>query len=60
MSLRDFIYKQYIDAIQWTEEENGPRATRCRIWKSRNGARLTVRESQRAAKFCPECGEPQQ
>ena len=51
MSLRDFISKQYIDVIQWTEEENGILATRYPMqdMEIQNGARLTVRESQMAA-----------
>jgi membrane protease subunit (stomatin/prohibitin family) len=51
MSLRDFITKQYIDVIQWTEEENGILATRYPMQdlEIQNGARLTVRESQMAA-----------
>jgi len=51
MSLRDFISKQYIDVIQWTEEESGTLATRYPMQdlEIQNGARLTVRESQMAA-----------
>jgi membrane protease subunit (stomatin/prohibitin family) len=51
MSLREFISKQYIDVIQWTEEENGILATRYPMQdlEIQNGARLTVRESQMAA-----------
>ena len=51
MSLRDFISKQYIDVIQWTEEENGILAARYPMQdlEIQNGARLTVRESQMAA-----------
>ncbi len=51
MSLHDFISKQYIDVIQWTEEENGILATRYPMQdlEIQNGARLTVRESQMAA-----------
>ena len=51
MTLRDFISKQYIDVIQWTEEGNGILATRYPMqdMEIQNGARLTVRESQMAA-----------
>ena len=51
MSLRSFISKQYIDVIQWTEQENGILATRYPMqdMEIQNGARLTVRESQMAA-----------
>lgn len=51
MSLRDFVSKQYIDVIQWTEEEDGVLATRFPMqdMEIQNGGRLTVRESQMAA-----------
>ena len=50
MSLLGFISKQFIDVIQWDEYEAGvlawryPTADR----EIRNGAALTVRETQRA------------
>ncbi|WP_300455208.1 SPFH domain-containing protein [Accumulibacter sp.] len=50
MALMDFIRKQFIDVIQWTEEGDGVLAMRypmqdCEI---QYGAQLTVRESQMA------------
>jgi membrane protease subunit (stomatin/prohibitin family) len=50
MSLLNFIAKQYIDVIQWTEDENGVLATRYPMqdMEIQSGARLTVRESQMA------------
>lgn len=50
MSLLNFISKQFIDVIQWTEEENGVLATRFPMQdlEIQNGAELTVRESQMA------------
>ena len=51
MSLRDFIRKQFIDVIQWTEDEPGVLAWRYPMQdlEIQNGAQLTVRESQMAA-----------
>src|ERR1700726_5050350 len=51
MSLRDFIAKQWIDVIQWTEPEDGILAYRYPMqdMEIQNGGRLTVRESQMAA-----------
>jgi len=44
----DFIKKQFIDVIQWTEEENGVLAYRFPMVDKeiQNGAQLTVRDSQ--------------
>jgi membrane protease subunit (stomatin/prohibitin family) len=51
MSLRDFIAKQWIDVIQWTESEDGVLAYRYPMqdMEIQNGGSLTVRESQAAA-----------
>ncbi len=51
MSLRDFIAKQWIDVIQWTEPEDGILAYRYPMQdlEIQNGGKLTVRESQMAA-----------
>jgi membrane protease subunit (stomatin/prohibitin family) len=51
MSLRDFIAKQWIDVIQWTEPEDGILAYRYPMqdMEIQNGGSLTVRESQVAA-----------
>ncbi len=51
MSLRDFIAKQWIDVIQWTEPEDGILAYRYPMqdMEIQNGGSLTVRESQMAA-----------
>jgi membrane protease subunit (stomatin/prohibitin family) len=50
MSLRSFISKQYIDVIQWTEDQTGVLATRYPMqdMEIQSGAQLTVRESQMA------------
>ena len=50
MSLGDFLRKQLIDVIQWTEDSDGVLAFRypMRDMEIQYGARLTVRESQRA------------
>jgi membrane protease subunit (stomatin/prohibitin family) len=50
MSLGDFLRKQLIDVIQWTEEGDGVLAYRypMRDMEIQYGARLTVRESQLA------------
>ena len=51
MGIRDFIGKQFIDVIHWTEPEEGILAWRfpVRDMEIQNGAKLTVRESQMAA-----------
>ena len=48
MSIRDFLAKQFIDVIHWTEPEEGLLAYRfpMRDMEIQNGAKLTVRESQ--------------
>ena len=48
MGLMDFINKQFIDVIQWTEEGDGTLAWRFPMsgMEIQNGASLTVRESQ--------------
>ncbi len=50
MSLRDFISKQWIDVIDWTEPEDGILAYRYPMQdrEIQNGGRLTVRDSQLA------------
>ena len=50
MSLGDFLRKQLVDVIQWTEEGDGVLAYRypMRDMEIQYGARLTVRESQMA------------
>jgi membrane protease subunit (stomatin/prohibitin family) len=51
MSLRDFLEKQFIDVIQWTESDQDTLAWRfpMRDMEIQNGGQLTVRESQAAA-----------
>ena len=51
MALRDFLVKQFIDVIQWTEPEDGVLASRYPMqdMEIQSGAQLTVRESQMAA-----------
>jgi membrane protease subunit (stomatin/prohibitin family) len=51
MSLTSFLEKQFIEVIQWNEPEEGLLAWRYPIadMEIRNGAQLTVRESQMAA-----------
>src|SRR5580700_9066041 len=51
MSLRDFLAKQWIDVIQWTEPQDGMLAYRFPMqdMEIQNGGQLTVRESQMAA-----------
>jgi membrane protease subunit (stomatin/prohibitin family) len=51
MSLRDFIKKQFIDVIHWTEPGDGILAYRYPMqdMEIQNGGQLTVRESQMAA-----------
>jgi len=48
MGLMDFIKKQFIDVIQWTEDGDGTLAWRFPMsgMEIQNGASLTVRESQ--------------
>ena len=50
MALMDFIKKQFIDIIQWTESQDGALAWRFPMadMEIQNGASLTVRESQLA------------
>jgi membrane protease subunit (stomatin/prohibitin family) len=50
MALMDFIKKQFIDIIQWTEDDQGTLAWRfpMRDMEIQYGASLTVRESQMA------------
>ncbi|KTT26188.1 SPFH domain-containing protein [Pseudacidovorax intermedius] len=50
MALMDFIKKQFIDVIQWTEDGDGTLAWRFPMagLEIQNGASLTVRESQMA------------
>jgi membrane protease subunit (stomatin/prohibitin family) len=51
MSLRDFLAKQFIDVIQWTESDQDTLAWRFPMadQEIQNGGKLTVRESQAAA-----------
>ena len=51
MSLREFLTKQLIDVIQWSEPEDGVLAWRYPMDDAeiQNGGQLTVRESQLAA-----------
>lgn len=50
MAFRDFLKKQLIDVIQWTESEDGVLAYRYPMQdlEIQNGGKLTVRESQMA------------
>ena len=50
MALMDFIKKQFIDIIQWTEDDQGTLAWRFPMadMEIQNGGSLTVRESQMA------------
>jgi membrane protease subunit (stomatin/prohibitin family) len=50
MALMDFIKKQFIDILQWTEDSDGVLAWRFPMaeMEIQNGASLTVRESQQA------------
>ncbi len=50
MSLRDFISKQWIDVLDWTEPEDGILAYRYPMQdrEIQNGGKLTVRDSQLA------------
>lgn len=49
--LKDFLKKQFIDVIHWTEQEDGILTYRYPMqdMEIQNGAKLTVRESQMAA-----------
>lgn len=51
MAIKDFLKKQFIDVLQWTESEDGVLAYRYPMqdMEIQNGAKLTVRESQMAA-----------
>jgi membrane protease subunit (stomatin/prohibitin family) len=51
MSLRDFLSKQFIDVIQWTESDQDTLAWRFPMqdMEIQTGGKLTVRESQAAA-----------
>ncbi len=51
MSLHDFLAKQFIDVIQWTETDQDTLAWRFPMqdMEIQNGGKLTVRESQAAA-----------
>src|SRR5437660_1473036 len=51
MSIRDFLKKQFIDVIHWTEPADGILAYRFPMqdMEIQNGGKLTVRESQMAA-----------
>ncbi len=48
MALMDFIKKQFVDVIHWTEESDGVLAYRYPMqdFEIQNGAQLTVRDSQ--------------
>jgi membrane protease subunit (stomatin/prohibitin family) len=48
MGFRDFLGKQFIDVIQWTESEDGVLAYRfpMRDMEIQNGGKLTVRDTQ--------------
>jgi membrane protease subunit (stomatin/prohibitin family) len=50
MALMDFIKKQFIDILQWTEEGDGTLAWRYPMqdMEIQTGAQLVVRESQMA------------
>lgn len=50
MAFRDFLKKQWIDVLQWTESEDGVLAYRYPMqdMEIQNGGKLTVRESQMA------------
>ena len=50
MGFREFLGKQFIDVIQWTESEDGVLAYRypMRDMEIQNGGKLTVRDSQAA------------
>ena len=50
MSLRQFLTKQFIDVIQWTEPQDGVLAYRYPMqdMEIQNGGKLTVRDSQAA------------
>ncbi|HET6961550.1 MAG TPA: SPFH domain-containing protein [Terriglobia bacterium] len=50
MGIKDFLKKQFIDVIQWTESADGILSYRCPMqdFEIQYGASLTVRESQMA------------
>src|SRR3989338_353466 len=50
MALMDFVKKQFIDIIHWTEETDGVLAYRFPMqdFEIQNGAQLTVRDTQQA------------
>ena len=50
MALRDFLKKQFIDVIHWTEDQDGVLALRYPMqdFEIQYGGKLTVRESQMA------------
>ncbi|HVN77889.1 MAG TPA: SPFH domain-containing protein [Terriglobia bacterium] len=50
MALKDFLKKQFIDVIHWTEDQDGVLACRfpMRDFEIQYGGKLTVRESQMA------------
>src|SRR5438270_10905976 len=50
MALKDFLKKQFIDVIQWTEPQDGILAWRFPMqdMEIQNGGKLTVRDSQMA------------
>ena len=50
MAIMDFIKKQFVDVIDWTEDGDGILVCRfpMRDCEIQNGARLTVRDSQMA------------
>jgi len=50
MAILDFLKKQFIDVIHWTEDQNGVLAHRypTQDFEIQSGAKLTVRESQMA------------
>src|SRR5258708_1926980 len=51
MSIKDFLKKQFIDILQWTESEDGTLSWRFPMedMEIQNGGKLIVRESQLAA-----------
>lgn len=58
MSLREFLVKQLIDVIQWTESDDDVLAYRYPMQDigTQNGGHLTM---PTRAKFCAKCGKPQ-
>ena len=53
MSLKNFISKQFVDVIQWTESESGVLAYRYPMYdmEIQNGSQLIVRPTQMAVFF---------